>query len=184
MTLDQEVIERSNYTILDVLSDVGGLESVIASAIALILSILNYNNLDSTMITQLFTFPADSTSSADNHEKRTVTYKASLLGNFADYLLDFLPGCCRCCKLTRRQKQYEVAVKRLYQETDMIYLIRQVRYLTAALEHVTMTTAQRDDIIKKTKLAHLNLDDDLQDQILQTKTDLNLQAEHLELSDY
>ncbi len=58
MSLDQTVIERSNYTILDVLSDVGGLESVIASAIALVLSIMNYNNLDSTMITQLFSFPS------------------------------------------------------------------------------------------------------------------------------
>ena len=43
MSLDQTVVERNNYTILDVLSDVGGLESVIASAISLILSILNYN---------------------------------------------------------------------------------------------------------------------------------------------
>lgn len=51
MSLDQTVIERSNYTILDVLSDVGGLASVVASTIALILSILNYNHLDNTMIT-------------------------------------------------------------------------------------------------------------------------------------
>ncbi len=51
MNLDQTVIERSNYTILDVLSDVGGLESVIGSFIAIVLSVLNYNKLDSTMIT-------------------------------------------------------------------------------------------------------------------------------------
>jgi hypothetical protein len=56
--LDRTVIERSNYTILDVLSDVGGLESVLASAIALFLSILNYNNLENSMIKQLFSFPA------------------------------------------------------------------------------------------------------------------------------
>ena len=65
MSLDQTVIERSNYTILDVLSDVGGLESVVASTIALVLSILNYNNLDSAMITQLFSFPAENSAPGD-----------------------------------------------------------------------------------------------------------------------
>ena len=55
------------------------------------------------MITQLFTFPAESTTPTEGQdEKRVVTYKASILGNFADYILDWLPGCCRCCKLTRR----------------------------------------------------------------------------------
>ena len=105
MSLDQTVIERSNYTILDVLSDVGGLESVIASGIALVLSILNYNNLDSTLITQLFSFPAENSAPGDHHEdnkRNAVAFKPSLIGNFADYLLDMLPGCCRCCKLTRR----------------------------------------------------------------------------------
>ena len=105
MSLDQQVVERTNYTILDVLSDVGGLESVIASAIALVLSILNYNNLDSTMITQLFSFPAENSAPTDLYEdkkRNAVAFKQSLVGNFADYLLDMLPGCCRCCKLTRR----------------------------------------------------------------------------------
>ena len=132
------------------LSDVGGLESVIASAIALVLSILNYNNLDSTMITQLFSFPAENSAPDDKYEdskRNAVFYKPSLLGNLADYILDMLPGRCRCCRLTRRQKQYEAAIKRLHQETDVIYLIRQVRYLKhALLEQGAITKERRDEI--------------------------------------
>ena len=47
MDLTRTVIERSNYTILDVLSDVGGLESVLASFVSFLLGALNYNNLNS-----------------------------------------------------------------------------------------------------------------------------------------
>jgi len=58
MDLARTVVERTNYTILDVLSDVGGLESVFASVVSFILGALNYNNLNSQMIGQLFKFPA------------------------------------------------------------------------------------------------------------------------------
>ena len=47
MDLTRTVINRTNYTILDVLSDVGGLESVLASVVSLLLGAFNYNNLNS-----------------------------------------------------------------------------------------------------------------------------------------
>ena len=47
MDLSRTVINRTNYTILDVLSDVGGLESVLASVVSFLLGALNYNNLNS-----------------------------------------------------------------------------------------------------------------------------------------
>ena len=43
MNLDQIVIERSGYTLLDLLSDVGGLQGILISGISLILSISNHN---------------------------------------------------------------------------------------------------------------------------------------------
>ena len=43
---DLKVIERSNYSVLDLLGDIGGLESMLFSLVALLLSVLNYNNLD------------------------------------------------------------------------------------------------------------------------------------------
>ena len=55
-TKDKAVIERVNYTFLDVLSDVGGLSSVIAMVFASILSISNYNSLNEHMINKLYRF--------------------------------------------------------------------------------------------------------------------------------
>ena len=39
MDLDQKVIERSNFTILDLLSDIGGLESIIFSLLSFIVGL-------------------------------------------------------------------------------------------------------------------------------------------------
>ena len=43
---DLKVIERSNYSVLDLLADIGGLESMLLTLVAPLLSIINYNNLD------------------------------------------------------------------------------------------------------------------------------------------
>ena len=43
LNLDVTLIERNGYTLLDVLSDVGGLQSILISGASLLLSILNYN---------------------------------------------------------------------------------------------------------------------------------------------
>ena len=43
MNFDLTIIERDGYTILDVLSDVGGLQGILISAISVTLSIINHN---------------------------------------------------------------------------------------------------------------------------------------------
>ena len=48
------VIAREGYTVLDLLSDIGGIQSLIYSFLALVLSFLNYNYFDDFMITRLF----------------------------------------------------------------------------------------------------------------------------------
>ena len=55
-SLDRQIVERVNYTFLDVLSDVGGLTSVIASVFAILLAIVNRNILDQHMVKQLYKF--------------------------------------------------------------------------------------------------------------------------------
>lgn len=56
MNLDHVIVERSHYTFLDVLSDVGGVQSMTMSGFALILSLSNYNHFDNNMVIQLFKF--------------------------------------------------------------------------------------------------------------------------------
>ena len=54
MNLNMNLIERSGYTVLDVLSDVGGLQGILISGISLILSITNYNYLENYLVYKLF----------------------------------------------------------------------------------------------------------------------------------
>ena len=43
---DLIVIERTSYTIIDLLSDIGGFQGILVSAIAIVLGILNSNQLE------------------------------------------------------------------------------------------------------------------------------------------
>ena len=54
MNLDQNVISRQGYTILDFLSDIGGMQYMLFSSLAIILAICNYNHLDNHLVTKLF----------------------------------------------------------------------------------------------------------------------------------
>ena len=54
MNLDMNLVERSGYTVLDILSDVGGLQGILISAISFILSIFNYNYLENYLVSKLF----------------------------------------------------------------------------------------------------------------------------------
>ena len=54
MNLDLATIKRSYYSLLDCLSDVGGLMSVIMEFIAVCLLIANYQHLENYMTVQLY----------------------------------------------------------------------------------------------------------------------------------
>ena len=153
MDLTRSVINRTNYTILDVLSDVGGLESVLASFVSFLLGALNYNNLNSQMISQLFKFPGRGAKGATEQ----VVYKSTMLGNALDYILDSLPSCCVCCKKNRRQKQFEAALNRLQEETDIIKLIKQLRFVSKALEYVPLKK-DKSKLVEETEFIFLELD--------------------------
>ena len=52
--MNLSVVQRTGYTLLDVLSDVGGLQGILLSAIVLFLSIVNYGYLDSYLVSKTF----------------------------------------------------------------------------------------------------------------------------------
>lgn len=56
MNMDLGLIERTGYTVLDILSDVGGLQGILISGISLIISALNYNYLDNYLVSNLFKY--------------------------------------------------------------------------------------------------------------------------------
>ena len=80
------MIERVNYTILDVLSDVGGLSSVIATIFASVLSVTNYNSLNEHMINKLYRFK----DKGIDHLDAVEMYKPSRIDNFLNFFRDSL----------------------------------------------------------------------------------------------
>ena len=54
MNLDVVRIARDGYTVIDMLSDIGGMEAIIISGITIFLSFWNYKNFDSYMASNLY----------------------------------------------------------------------------------------------------------------------------------
>ena len=54
MNLDQVVIARQGYTVLDFFSDIGGMQSILMSGAAFFIYAWTYNNLDDYMVTKLY----------------------------------------------------------------------------------------------------------------------------------
>ena len=54
MNLNQLVIAREGYTMLDFLSDTGGMQGLLISGATLVIGIWNYHNLDNFVVSKLF----------------------------------------------------------------------------------------------------------------------------------
>ena len=54
MGMDLTEIQRSGYTVLDILSDVEGIQGILISGFSVFVSIWNYNYLDSYLVSRLF----------------------------------------------------------------------------------------------------------------------------------
>ena len=92
MNYDQVTIDRTGYTIFDVLSDIGGIQSVLMSGLGIFLGIWNYNNLDNYMASRLY--KAQRTSS-DGSSPVTEIRPTRYL-NICEWLYDHVPDCMRC----------------------------------------------------------------------------------------
>ena len=58
MSLDQHVIERTAYTLFDMLGDVGGLSVVLSYLAFTINCVFNYQSSENFLVSQLFTTTA------------------------------------------------------------------------------------------------------------------------------
>ena len=99
MNMDLTVIQRDGYTVLDILSDVGGLQSVLISAFAILLSIWNHNYLNSYLVSKLYkAAQADDT-------KEEITLDVVHTGNLKGFCIDRIwPGkwTRACCPKKRK----------------------------------------------------------------------------------
>ena len=119
------LIERNGYTVLDLLSDVGGLQAILISGIVFTLSIFNYNFLENYLVYKLFKSKAVSLTTTQSE-----MIKEFCLGN---YLLSKL-ACC--CKKSRKFIAMQRSREALFKEADVIRLIRSRRFVHLALKHL------------------------------------------------
>lgn len=100
MNLDQVVIARDGYTILDFISDIGGMQGMLISGAALVLTIWNYNHLENFIVTKLYRLSSSSLSlidddiDSDSEKKRL---KPRPMTNFVDYICEKVPSSVKCC---------------------------------------------------------------------------------------
>ena len=59
MNFDVVRLQRDGYTLIDILSDIGGMEAILISGISLFLSLWNYKHFDSHMASNLYKLPGD-----------------------------------------------------------------------------------------------------------------------------
>ena len=59
------MLERKNYTVLDVLSDVGGVYSVLFAVFSALINVCNYNNFDNFMAKRLYKLKRNNISDSD-----------------------------------------------------------------------------------------------------------------------
>lgn len=88
---DLEVILRKNYHIIDLLSDIGGVQTIVCSLIALILTILNYQHFDTHMSSQLFKVQKQG---LEKYSGEFELFSPTFVGNAKNFFVDL---CCRCC---------------------------------------------------------------------------------------
>ena len=118
MNFDKVTLARSGYTVLDVLSDIGGIQSIFLSGIGIIIGILNYKNLDNYMASRLYKIQRPKgDDSSDIAELRLSRFM-----NIYEWLFDSIPNWirCKCCRKTERLLEIELARERLTKEINII----------------------------------------------------------------
>ena len=119
MNLDVIDVRRQNYNILELMSDIGGIQGLLVSGFAFLVSIWNYKMFDNNMVCNLYKLERASeldTRHLKDTFKESDYMKPRLLYNPKDYFRDALPSWvffCKRCKHDRLEKGFEKARERM-----------------------------------------------------------------------
>ena len=92
MSPDLKVISRQTYSILDLLSDFGGVQSVLISAFGIILSLLNYRHAENYMASKLYKIRREGWKGKSGYlYTHSDFFKPSKLDNLKHCLIKSLP---------------------------------------------------------------------------------------------
>ena len=128
MNRDLAVIQRNGYTLLDLLSDTGGVQSILLSGFAVLISLLNYKHFDTYIASQLFKLRKPGAKNSGVME----FFHPTKYGNLKELCQD-LVGCCRFFRKSPRARMIEKARQTLEQEVNIIDIVKSRRYFQMAL---------------------------------------------------
>ena len=134
MNMDMDSVVRLSYTFIDMMSDIGGIQSIIFTTFALFLSVLNHNYFDSYMAQKLYKLEKLQHRRPEQAEPEFLS--PSRLANSLEFLIDSLPEKCVCCRKSRHQKGLDKAREALAKEVDIIKMIKSRRYFHMAFRYL------------------------------------------------
>ena len=100
-------IQRNHYSILDIISDVGGLLGILMTVISVFMYGLNYNQLDNHMVSKLYQTVQQNSLPIESAE-----IKRKCSDSLIELVRAILPKCRSkklCCRLDRRARTLLVA---------------------------------------------------------------------------
>ena len=162
--LDLKVVQRNLYTILDLLSDIGGFTTIFLKGLSVLIAIWNFNNYEYHFLTNFFKKKALKTT-ANNKVHASLdsieNFEPKHICNIQEYLLHMMP-CLRklsCCRYNSKQAALEKARQALNKEVNIIEIIKLLRYLKLAMKKVLPKNV-RDEAKKSSRYVILENDED------------------------
>jgi hypothetical protein len=141
------VIQRSGYTVLDLLSDIGGVQSIMVSTFAILVGILNYQHFDTTLASQLFKLRKPN---SNNSISAAEFFKPTKCGNVKELCQDTF-GCCR---KNPRARMLDKARQTLEQEVNIVDMVRSMRYFKMSLRHL-ISQKKRDELEENSRYIYI-----------------------------
>ena len=138
INLDMTIIDREIISVLDVLSDIGGLDGTLVLIVGLLLSILNYNAIGNYMVANLY--------KASESGGKVSKFKRALCCNLDEYFFDLIPSCCLCCRMSRKHQALMKAREMLDKEMDILSIVRSLRFLRKAVSLLLPDEGQREEL--------------------------------------
>ena len=161
MNSDLIRIERSVYTVFDLLSDIGGITSILLSVFIVIDHLWSFASLENYIVQRLYkiTKKQEDQEEGSSYFRRSSYFLPSLFPYFGDLLWSLKPSCCTCCKPNRTRRAMDIARFRLDQEINMIEFVKSRRYFKKALKFL-LTKKKRKELKEKTRYIAVDPDSD------------------------
>ena len=155
-------ISRENFTVLDLLGEIGGLQGFLISLCQFVLYFINYQHFDQFMASKLFKIqkPKDDDMKKTYFERSTY-FKPLKYRNLRSCIMDTLPNWLKCCKETRQERAIKRAITKLDKEIDIIEMIKQRRFFKMAMRKLF---SAKDRMDLKERSRYIMIDPDQQQQ--------------------